>query len=84
MGICYTCIVNSSQVKILIGSNIQMFIAKHSDGIFKHITYTKRRKVCIENMVIILQTNCTTKIKGILLIALTSITSFTYYIYTTS
>jgi len=55
-----------------------MSIAKHSGGIFKHKTCTKGRKVYIENLVIVLQNNCTTKIMRIPLIVLTSITSFTY------
>ena len=55
-----------------------MSIPKHSGGKFKHIIWTQRRKVCIENMVILLQNNCTTKIMRIVLIVLTSITSFTY------
>ena len=63
---------------MFIGSIIQISIANHSDGIFKHKTYTKRRKVCIENMVIVLQNNCTTKIMRINLIVLTSLTSFIY------
>ena len=57
-------------------SQVKMF--KHSGGIFKHKTCTKRRKVCIENMVIVLQNNCTTKIMRKVLIVLTSITSFTH------
>ena len=55
----------SSQVKMCIGSNKQISITKRSSGTFKHKTCTKRRKVCIENM-------------RMLLIGLTSITSFTY------
>jgi len=48
-------------------------LTKHRGSIFKHKTCTQRRKVRIENMVIVLQNNCTTKIMRIL-----SITSFTY------
>jgi len=59
-------------VKMFIGSNIQMSIANHSGGIFKHKTCTQRRKVCIENMVIVLQNKCTTKRMRIVLIVLTS------------
>ena len=46
--------------------------------IFKHITCTQIRNVCIENMVIVLQNNCTTEINIILVIVITSMTSFTY------
>ena len=53
-----------------------MSIPKHSGGKFKHIIWTQRRKVCIENMV--LQNNCTTNIMRIVLIVFTSIKSFTY------
>jgi len=53
-------------------------LTKHRGSIFKHKTCTQRRKVCIENTVIVLQNNCTTKIMRIVLIVLTSITSFTY------
>ena len=70
--------VKSSQVKMFIGLNIQMSITKHNGGKFNNKTCTKRRKVCIENMVIVLQNNCTTNIMRILLIGLTSITIFTY------
>ena len=63
---------------MFIGSNIQMSFDKNSGGIFKHKTCTKRRKVCIENMVIVLHNNCATKIMRTVLIVLTSITSFTY------
>ena len=57
----------TSQDKMFIGSNIQMSIAKHSGGKFKHVTRTKRRKVCIENMVVVLQNKCTTKMMRIVL-----------------
>ena len=40
--------------------------------------YHVHRNVCIEKMVIVLQTNCTTQIMRMFLIVLTSITSFTY------
>jgi len=66
---------------MFIGSNLHIYIAKcydkHKKNI-KHKTCTKRRNVCIINMVIVLQNNCTTKIMRIVLIVLTSITSFTY------
>ena len=66
------------QIKMFIGSNIHMSSVKHSGGVFEHKTCTKRRTVCIENILIILQNNCTTKVMRIHLIVLTSITSFTY------
>jgi len=67
----------SSQVKVFIGSNIQMYIAKQSGGKFKH-KITEKKSMYRKHGDIVLQTNCTTQILGLLLIGLTSITSCTY------
>ena len=62
-------------------SNQDVYWPKHTHVYRKtqvwHIP-TKIIKVCIENMVIVLQNNYTTKIMRILLIVLSSITRFTY------
>ena len=47
-----------------------------ANSTIKHVH--REEKYVIENMVIVLQNNCTTKIMRIVLIVLTSIMSFTY------